>query len=149
MTQDVLTSHTLPMSTRPKNPPGQVRDAIVKALEESAGPLTVKEITERVGSEIGATPASSIRSYLRLNTPGTFVREGRGLYRVRAYPANPRQKYFGRLEGREAPFVYQQSVLHNDDCFSWIAGQPENSIHAVVTDPLMASTNTPTSSRPS
>ena len=135
MIQDVLTSHTLPMSTRSKNSPGQVRDAIVKALEGTAAPLTVKEITERVGSEIGATPASSIRSYLRLNTPGTFVREGRGLYRLRAYPANPRQKYFESLEDREAPFVYRQSALHNDDCFSWIAGQPENSIHAVVTDP--------------
>ena len=135
MTRDVKTSHTFPMSIQSKNPPGQVRDAIIRVLEKSASPLTVKEITERVAGEIGAIPASSVRSYLRLNTPGTFVRESRGLYRVRDYPANPRQKYFEHLADREASFVYQQSVLHNDDCFSWIVGRPENSIHAVVTDP--------------
>ena len=36
---------------------------------------------------------------------------------------------------REAPFAYQQSTLHHDDCFSWIEKQADRSIHAVVTDP--------------
>ena len=36
---------------------------------------------------------------------------------------------------REPPFVYQQSTLYHDDCFSWIERQKDCSIHAVVTDP--------------
>ncbi len=46
-----------------------------------------------------------------------------------------RKKYFDTLEQREPSFRYQQSVLHHDDCFTWIERQPANSIHAVVTDP--------------
>lgn len=118
-----------------KNPPGQVRDAIVKVLEDSPGPLSVRDIQERVASEIGTTPASSIRSYLRLNTPGMFVRESRGVYRARTYSPDHRQKYFETLEQREPSFCHQQAVLYHDDCFTWIERQPGNSIHAVVTDP--------------
>lgn len=36
---------------------------------------------------------------------------------------------------REAPFVYQQSTLYHDDCFSWLERQKDCSIQAVVTDP--------------
>lgn len=123
------------MSQAAKNSPGQVRDAIVKVLEGSHGPLSVKEIQERVGSEIGATPPSSIRSYLRLNTPGMFVRESRGVYRTGASLPGPGQKHFDILEQREQSFCYERSVLHHDDCFAWLERQIGNSIHAVVTDP--------------
>ena len=36
---------------------------------------------------------------------------------------------------QETPFAFQKSVLHHDDCLVWLKGQPERSIHAVVTDP--------------
>lgn len=123
------------MSTPLKSPPGQVRDAIVKVLNESPAPLAVKDITDKVRVEIGEAPASSIRSYLRLNTPGIFVRESRGVYRVRDNAASHRQRHFEALQGLEPPFQYGQSILHHDNCFSWIKQQPENAIHAVVTDP--------------
>jgi site-specific DNA-methyltransferase (adenine-specific) len=35
----------------------------------------------------------------------------------------------------ETPFAFQKSVLHHDDGLLWVKGQPERSIHAVVTDP--------------
>ena len=88
-----------------------------------------------MGSELGSTPASSIRSYLRLNTPGLFVREKRGVYSARKHSPSFRQKYFETIEHREPPFGFQRSVLYHDDCFTWIEQQPGNSIHAVVTDP--------------
>ena len=37
--------------------------------------------------------------------------------------------------GHEAPFIFRQSVLYHDDCFAWMEGQVDYSIHAVVTDP--------------
>ncbi|MCZ6665191.1 MAG: DNA methyltransferase [Gammaproteobacteria bacterium] len=39
------------------------------------------------------------------------------------------------MDSREEKFSFQESVLHHDDCFSWLARQSHNSIHAVVTDP--------------
>ena len=44
---------------------------------------TVAEIVEEVTERIGPTPASSIRSYLRLNTPKLFTKIDRGHYMVR------------------------------------------------------------------
>ena len=123
------------MSSPLKSPPGQVRDAIIQVLNKSPAPLTVKDITEKVQEEIGETPASSIRSYLRLNTPGVFVRESRGVYRVRDKTSNHRQKHFEALQELEPPFQYGQSLLHHDNCFTWIEQQPKNAFHAVVTDP--------------
>ena len=76
----------------------------------------------------------SIRSYLRLNRPGVFIRESRGIYSIRDGAKSPRQRHFQPLEEAEPSFYYQKSALHHDDCFSWIERQPDNSIHAVVTD---------------
>ena len=123
------------MPTPPKSPPGKVRDAIVKVLKQSSVPLSVRDITDQVRGELGETPASSIRSYLRLNTPGIFVRESRGIYQVRDAASNHRQKHFEALQELEPAFLYQQSELHHDNCFTWIERQPKNIIHAVVTDP--------------
>src|SRR5438067_13457695 len=66
-----------------KRKPGAVRDAIIDALTYRAHGATVAQITEGVSARIGPTPASSIRSYLRLNTPKLFVKVDRGHYRVR------------------------------------------------------------------
>lgn len=121
--------------SQPRNAPGRVRDAIVRVLSLSSKPLSVKEIEGRVSQAIGPTPTSSVRSYLRLNTPELFVRETRGLYQVRQLeipgiqqaPAPPRP-------WREAVTIGKARLFHAD-CFDWIEEQPDHSIHAVVTDP--------------
>lgn len=127
------------MSRDSKNAPGRVRDAIVDVLSASPTPLKVATIVARVGQRIGETPPSSIRSYLRLNTPDLFVREVRGTYRARRNPSRQRQLPIPETDkGREkraTPFLFRQSELHHDDCFAWLAGQPPHSMHAVVTDP--------------
>jgi len=123
------------MASFRKNSPGHVRDAILLVLSDSHHALSVQEITERVQRQIGDTPRSSVRSYLRLNTPELFVKESRGVYRVRNGSLGPRQKYFQGLEHKNAAFAHQHSKLYHDDCFSWMEAQPSNCIHAVVTDP--------------
>ena len=123
------------MANRGKNSPGQVRDAILNALSESGESLSVSEIVAGVRRRIGETPASSIRSYLRLNTPKLFVREQRGLYRVRRSSPSQRQKYLLPTEQLREAFCFGQSELHHADCFSWLERQAPNSVHGVVTDP--------------
>lgn len=64
--------------------PGVVRDAIVAYLR-SVHPEArhIAEIhaavCKRAGNDV---PKSSVRSYLRLNTPKMFTRTGRGLYKM-------------------------------------------------------------------
>ena len=123
------------MSRNTKNPPGRVRDAILTVLSESSTPLSVATIIAEVGKRIKETPPSSVRSYLRLNTPELFIRESRGTYRARQASPSPRQRSFPEIDDREESFFFQRSELHHDDCFAWLDRQPHNSIHAVVTDP--------------
>jgi site-specific DNA-methyltransferase (adenine-specific) len=62
--------------------PGLVRDAIIEAFKSSKKELSVSEIRDAVNVRLAEDiPASSVRSYLRLNTPGRFTRTGRGTYR--------------------------------------------------------------------
>ena len=86
----------------------------------------------------GPTPQSSIRSYLRLNTPAVFVREERGVYRLRL----PHTEHLSGIQRElpteqqwQAPFHFGKSTLEHADCFDWIESRETNSIHAVVTDP--------------
>ena len=123
------------MPPQSKQPPGRVRDAIVKVFEESDGPLGISDIEAGVREQIGKTPTSSIRSYLRLNTPQLFVRERRGVYRAKTSQASLRQRFFARVDSTEKPFSFQKSIIHYDDCFSWLDRATPNSIHAIVTDP--------------
>ena len=74
--------------------PGKVREAILQVLATSPEGLPVSQIEKRVAQSIGPTPGSSIRSCLRLKTPETFIREERGVYRVRpevsgGFPGRP------------------------------------------------------------
>jgi DNA modification methylase len=118
----------------PRYAPGRVRDAIIEVLNLAGEPLSVKQIEERVNGLIGAAPSSSIRSYLRLNTPEVFAREKHGVYRVNsAY--NALQQEIGALRVWKKPFSVGRSVLYHADCFDWLRGQPDNGLHAVVTDP--------------
>src|SRR5213596_1669244 len=66
-----------------KRRPGSVRDAIMDTLAYRPRGATVADIAEGVSQRLGPTPASSIRSYLRLNTPKLFTKIDRGHYVVR------------------------------------------------------------------
>ncbi|NJL73118.1 MAG: site-specific DNA-methyltransferase, partial [Candidatus Competibacteraceae bacterium] len=114
--------------------PGQVRDAICSVLDLSEQPLSTKAIEEGVSRLIGATPPSSVRSYLRLNTPGLFVRETRGRYALNKRKENALQTSL-IVQDRQAPFHFGKSTLFHADCLDWFGDQKENSIHAIVTDP--------------
>lgn len=118
-----------------RNAPGRVRDAIFKVLSESHEPLNVATIVAGVHRQIGATPPSSIRSWLRLNTPEFFVRESRGTYHARDGNPRPQPELFPETGEREPGFSFQKAELHHDDCLTWLERQPHNSVHAVVTDP--------------
>jgi DNA modification methylase len=123
------------MEQQTRNAPGRVRDAILQVLSVSPRPLAVKEIEERVCRLIGATPTSSIRSYLRLNAPGLLAREGRGHYTIqRPLVEGVQTESPAKQQWREA-FTFGKATLFHADCFDWIERQKDNSIHAVVTDP--------------
>lgn len=118
-----------------RNAPGQVRDAIIQILSLTSRPLSVKEIEGRVGQMIGPTPTSSVRSYLRLNTPDLFVRETRGVYAVQTAAAISNQKNLFEQQTWQTPVKFGKSTIIHANCFDWIELQEDNSIHAVVTDP--------------
>jgi site-specific DNA-methyltransferase (adenine-specific) len=117
--------------------PGQVRDAIVRVLEASSQPLSAKEIEDGVGNLLDSAAASSVRSYLSLNTPDLFVRASRGVYRLHLDHVLGLQPELPQSEGspsREC-FRHGGAELHNLDCFDWFRQQPDCSVHAIVTDP--------------
>ncbi len=115
--------------------PGEVRDAVIHVLSLTSRPLSVKEIENRVSQMIGPTPNSSVRSYLRLNSPDLFVRETRGVYTVqRAVGGGVQKKLFESQSWRE-PARFGKSMIFHADCFDWLEQQEDNTIHAVVTDP--------------
>ena len=94
----------------------------------------MQEITSQVVQLIGDVPSSSVRSYLRLNTPELFVRMDRAQYLLNGFEqsVSPQQ----RTDEVEVPtFECGQATLYLDDCNKWLDRQAPNSIHAVVTDP--------------
>lgn len=112
--------------------PGEVRDAIVRTLESRYSGATVQEITNEVVGMIGPVAGSSVRSYLRLNTPALFARTDRAQYSLSGFQVAQTSP------PREAPqpsFVFGRASLFNADCSVWLDKQPANSVHAVVTDP--------------
>jgi DNA modification methylase len=115
--------------------PGRVRDAIFQVLSLTSEALSIKQIEERISKVMGLTPASSVRSYLRLNTPSLFIREDRGVYRARQQDAGGTHREFSYASEYGQPFTTGKTILYHGDCFDWIEKRQENSIHAVVTDP--------------
>jgi len=118
-----------------------VRDAIIETLAYRPRGATVAEIAQGVSERIGPTPPSSIRSYLRLNTPKLFTKIDRGHYVVReeaqvTLPFTDRQNDYRLVvtPPREA-FRFGNATLIHGDCFEWLANAQTNSIEAVVTDP--------------
>lgn len=121
--------------SKEKRRPGQVRDAIIGVLTTSGKALPVKEIEQGVSRVLGSAPASSVRSYLRLNTPDVFVRETRGVYRLQLqYLPRPRSRPASASSLRK-PFCCGRARLFHADCFDWLEQQSDESFHAVVTDP--------------
>lgn len=112
------------------NAPGQVRDAIISYLG-SIGNASLSEIYSFVSAELGEVPASSVRSYLNINTPGRFVRTVKGRYALgsaeNALLATVGKLPVGKKIGR--------ATLYAADCSSWLATRGDNSVHAVITDP--------------
>ena len=115
--------------------PGRIRDAIMQIMSLAPEPLSVKELEERVCQIVGPTPSSSVRSYLRLNTPDVFVREERGLYRLRDNSTGAIQREFSQAQNWHEPFSFGKATLIHADCFDWIEKQEPNTFHAVITDP--------------
>ncbi len=121
------------MSTR--NPPGVIRDAIVDFMSRCDSEASLQEIQGAVHARLaGTVSSSSVRSYLRLNTPATFSRTQRGRYKL-----NNSQPSLPLFESPNAPFAPAfrcgQAVFHQCDCREWLRGRRPESIHAVVTDP--------------
>ena len=112
--------------------PGEVRDAIVSVLQARPHGAGVADITQQVTALIGDVPASSVRSYLQLNTPQFFARMNRAQYALNGFefqPPAPGKKSASRS------ITFDKATLVLDDCFAWLERQPSNSLHAVITDP--------------
>jgi len=129
-------------SPQNRKQPGEVRDAIIETMSLQANPMSFREIADAVTALIGETSQSSVRSYIQINTPATFERESRGLYRLRDELRLP----FDEVDTVDAPPVrlcggdfetvqVGRAALVGANCLDWLAARPPNSIHAVVTDP--------------
>ena len=113
--------------------PGEIRDAIVSVLSNKSRGATVAEIQDAVHTLIGSAAPSSVRSYLRLNSDSLFYRRDRGVYTIREAADSYGEK--AREPGSFRSCTFGRTTLLEADCFEWLRQQPENSIHAVVTDP--------------
>jgi DNA modification methylase len=113
--------------------PGEIRDAIVSVLSNKSRGATVAEIHDAVHALIGSAAPSSVRSYLRLNSDSLFYRRDRGVYTIRESADSYGEKV--REPGSFRSWAFGRTTLLDADCFEWLRQQPENSIHAVVTDP--------------
>ncbi len=146
MTKDVWTSYSLADelgSNMPtKRRPGEVRDAIISVLATRPEGASTAEIENAVRAMIGNAAPSSIRSYLRLNTPELFKRNARGHYTLQTRmtetvketaPTAYVEKTF--VDSEWPSFSFGKATLYHADCFAWLRCQLSNSIHAVVTDP--------------
>lgn len=120
--------------TTERRSPGEVRDAIVATLRAHPHGLSIREITANVQRLLVPNVAdSSIRSYLRLNTPDLFRRLDRGEYQLAVFEA---RRGALKLAGGTFPTViHDGAVIVHADCLEWLREREPESIHAVVTDP--------------
>ena len=116
-----------------RRPPGEVRDAVLLTLRGRPSGASIGEIVAGVQDLIGDVSSSSIRSYLRLNTPRSFRRPRRGYYQLAREEHAPDRMPQATRRFRSA--VFGQSTVIHADCMDWLMQQERNSVHAVVTDP--------------
>jgi len=64
-----------------------------------------------------------------------FVRESRGSYTVKGMATAGVQRELLKTGKWREPSRFGKAALHHADCFDWIEQQPNNGLHAVVTDP--------------
>lgn len=116
--------------------PGEVRDAVLLTLQGRPSGASVGEIVAGVRDLIGDVSGSSIRSYLRLNTPRFFSHPRRGYYQLaREELALDSPDRMPQTARRFRSAVFGQSTVIHTDCMDWLMLQERNSVHAVVTDP--------------
>lgn len=117
-----------------KRKPGEVRDAVVQILASYPRGASPAKIHREVCTRIGEVAASSVRSYLNLNTPGLFAKQDRG-----SYTLDSLSRHNGELNRAAVkPARTHRSGLYElveADCLEWLSQRTERSIHAVVTDP--------------
>jgi DNA modification methylase len=123
-----------PMSKTKKKRPGEVRDAIVDYLQTRPAGASLQEICSAVDRQLGDVAGSSVRSYLRLNTPALFARMDRAQYTLSEFQEASPSKGVSPSE-QKAPFAFGQATLIHTDCLAWLKKREALSIHAVVTDP--------------
>ncbi|MDP3630790.1 MAG: DNA methyltransferase [Actinomycetota bacterium] len=128
--------------TTTRRRPGEVRDAILATMSLQADAMHSKDIADEVAMLIGETSRSSVRSYIQLNTPSTFVREARGVYRLREELRLPLDEHDGSArplarsgKAEFETFKTGEAELVHANCLDWLESRERNSIHAVVTDP--------------
>ena len=120
---------------RMRRRPGEVRDAIVSVLSERPRGASLADIETAVNDLIGAAASSSVRSYLRLNTPTLFARTDRAQYVLRELFDQIPPLVANRDIDDWKEFEFGSAKLLHADCLDWLSSQQPNSIHAVVTDP--------------
>jgi len=109
--------------------PGIIRDSIINYLSATAS-ASIAEIKDAVALHLGDdVPASSIRSYLNLNTPDLFERTSRGQYRLRPLIASDQSV------APEAVYQFGLATFIHENCFDWLRSREPHSVHAIVTDP--------------
>jgi DNA modification methylase len=118
-----------------KRRPGEVRDAIVAVLSACPKGASVNEIERGVTERIGKVPSSSIRSYLRLNTPDYFLRSERARYSLVDSVLGSATRSRQSQRTPQKKFQVGRALLIRDDCIDWLRDRDPQSIHAVVTDP--------------
>ena len=120
-----------------KKRPGEVRDAIVNYLQARPAGASVREIESGVRNRLGEVPSSSVRSYLRLNTPVLFARMDRAQYTLAesVQEVEVAKRRLSPSKNAFAPAKFGDALLIHDDCLNWLGTREPSSIHAVVTDP--------------
>ena len=118
-----------------KRRPGEVRDAIVEFLSAYSTGATLAAIEAGVAEKLGAVPPSSIRSYLRLNTPRLFARMERAQYSLNLDGDQRAVRKDSKIAQSSKTFEYEKTILVHADCCDWLTACEKNSVHAVVTDP--------------
>jgi len=114
-------------------PPGRIRDSILGYLGAKGSDASLDEIHDAVRTDLGLVAPSSVRSYLNLNTPQKFIRTAKGRYAISRFEDEDIEPLGA---AKSSNFVQiGRAKLYTSDCMSWLASQPSNSIHAVITDP--------------
>lgn len=108
--------------------PGSIRDSIYSYLQTIGGEDSLEKISRAVIAQMGATPLSSVRSYLNNNVGKSFERTGRGRYRLLANGQDivvPVKKLV-----LDPSVTVGKAKLYEADSFEWLASEPASGARA-------------------